>query len=74
MEEECRNAIDEINAVFDKYGVGFEIYVDKDGKVKADVWSADALSEGIGLTIETIDLQEFGGRLTLLSQTLKDGP
>tara|TARA_B100001778_G_scaffold330827_1_gene334026 strand:- start:40442 stop:40663 length:222 start_codon:yes stop_codon:yes gene_type:complete len=70
MEKQCRLAINEINAVLDKYGLGFEIYVDRDGKTKADIWAAEALSEGIGLTIDTIDLQEFGGKITLLGQTL----
>ena len=70
MKNETIQAISEINTILDKYGIGFEIYVDRMGKVKADIWSSEALSEGLGLTIDTIDLREFGGRLTLLEQTL----
>ena len=66
MDDKVRQAIDEINAVLEKHEVGFEIYVDREGKIMADAWDAKALSEGIGLTLDSIKLEEFKGRITLM--------
>jgi hypothetical protein len=66
MDNKCRQAIDEINAVLDKHKVGFEIYVDKDGEIMADIWGADH-NQGIGLTLDSISLlEEFKGLITLM--------